>query len=430
MSDSEIAKLLQDGGRAQASGQTEAAQAQYRQVLERSPEHPAALNSLGMIELGRGAAAAASELFSRAAAADPAAPPLWINLAKAQRMLRDDEGERASLQRVLEIDQRHLMALIRLAELHERLGEDAQASQRWSGVLALGRMMEERPPGLDLLLDHAAAFVAKNMSAFAERIETALEPERKDLEGRDRRRFDACLDSWLGRRSIYHNQCAGLHFPFLPADEFFDREHFPWLAELEAKTEIIRAEFEALLAGGQDGLKPYVRQDPGTPRNKWTDLDHSLNWGAYFLWEYGVRFDEACERCPQTAAILEALPRADIPGRAPTAFFSLLAPKTRIPPHTGVSNIRTIVHLPLIVPEGCGFRVGGETRQWRVGEALAFDDTIEHEAWNDSDEPRAVLIFDVWNPHLTELEKGLLQRLIAAADGGEEDARERPELKV
>ena len=78
--------------------------------------------------------------------------------------------------------------------------------------------------------------------------------------------------------------------------------------------------------------------------------------------------------------------------------------------------MRTIVHLPLIVPPGCGFRVGGETREWKVGEAFAFDDTIEHEAWNDSDELRAVLILDVWNPHITEAERELLQTFFRVAD--------------
>ncbi len=381
-----------------------------------APRQPQALNSLGMIALARGEHGRAAELFRSAADADPGAPALWINLAKAQRLLSDDEGERASLNRALEIDQRHLTALIRLAELHERLGENAQAAHRWSAVLALGRMIDQRPPELDQLLDRAAAFVAEHGKLFAEVVEKGLEAEREGLERRQRRRFDAAIDHSLGRRLIYANHCAGLHFPFLPADEFFDREHFAWMTELEAKTDAIRAELVALLQDGQQGFRPYVRMDPGTPQNKWTELDNNLAWGAYFLWEYGERQEAACARCPETAAALEAVPRADIPGRAPSAFFSLLKPKTRIPPHTGVSNTRTIIHLPLIVPEGCGFRVGGETREWRVGEAFAFDDTIEHEAWNDSDELRAVLIFDVWNPYLTEVEKGLLRRFYELAD--------------
>ena len=105
-----------------------------------------------------------------------------------------------------------------------------------------------------------------------------------------------------------------------------------------------------------------------------------------------------------------------MPDRSPSAFFSILKPQTHIPAHTGVTNVRSIVHLPLIVPAGCSFRVGGETREWREGQAFAFDDTIEHEAWNDSDELRAVLIFDVWNPHLSIREQELIMRYYVAAD--------------
>ena len=76
-----------------------------------------------------------------------------------------------------------------------------------------------------------------------------------------------------------------------------------------------------------------------------------------------------------------------------------------IPPHTGVTNTRLVAHLPLLVPERCGFRVGSETRAWAEGRTWVFDDTIEHEAWNDSDQLRGVLIFDVWSPFLSESER-------------------------
>ncbi len=89
--------------------------------------------------------------------------------------------------------------------------------------------------------------------------------------------------------------------------------------------------------------------------------------------------------------------------------FSILDAKTRIPPHTGVANTRLIVHVPLIVPPGCGFRVGVVQRGWEVGKAFVFDDTMEHEAWNDSDLPRAVLILDIWNPRLSEAERELVR---------------------
>ncbi|MFL6763879.1 MAG: aspartyl/asparaginyl beta-hydroxylase domain-containing protein, partial [Sphingomicrobium sp.] len=103
-----------------------------------------------------------------------------------------------------------------------------------------------------------------------------------------------------------------------------------------------------------------------------------------------------------------------VPGASPNAMFSLLAPKTRIPPHVGVSNARLVCHLPLVVPEGCWFRVGDETRLWERGKAFVFDDTIEHEAMNPSDELRVVFIFDVWHPDLSEDERGAVAALIGA----------------
>jgi aspartyl/asparaginyl beta-hydroxylase (cupin superfamily) len=95
----------------------------------------------------------------------------------------------------------------------------------------------------------------------------------------------------------------------------------------------------------------------------------------------------------------------------------VLAPHTRIPPHTGETNARLVVHLPIIVPSGCWYRVGFEERRWRVGEALIFDDSIEHEARNDSDEIRVVLIFDVWNPLLDPAEREMVRAMSAAARG-------------
>src|SRR5262249_30517230 len=113
---------------------------------------------------------------------------------------------------------------------------------------------------------------------------------------------------------------------------------------------------------------------------------------------------------------LKAVPQPRIPKRSPAAMFSALQPQTRIPPHTGVANTRLVLHLPLIVPEGCGFRVGNETRQWREGSAWIFDDTIEHEAWNDSQVPRVIFICDVWSPFLNQAEREAISEVIVAMD--------------
>jgi aspartate beta-hydroxylase len=411
-----IERHLSEALRARQAGDGGTARRHFEAVLAIDPDQPMARNALGMEALAAGDARLAAEHFERACRGDPRAPALWINLAKARRLLEDSEGERQALEQALAVDQTHLMALIRLAQLHERLGEDAQATERWSGVLALANQIESPPLELVEIIAHARSFVHDRMRRLADALEAALAGELAKATPRDRRRVRRAADKMLGRSSIYVNECFGMHYPFLPADEFFDREHFPWLEELERATGEIRAEVEAILAAPDPGLRPYVEMAPGTPESKWTPLDRSLDWGSLHLWREGVRIDEACARAPRTAEIVEQLPLAHVPGRAPTVFFSILKAGKHIPPHTGVTNTRAIVHLPLIVPEGCKFRVGGETRPWVEGEAFAFDDTIEHEAWNPTERDRAVLILDTWNPHLSEHERAMICQLYRTAD--------------
>ena len=147
------------------------------------------------------------------------------------------------------------------------------------------------------------------------------------------------------------------------------------------------------------------------PLDQWADLNKS-RLSAFFLWRDGA--DANATRCPKTTELLAKAPVADVPGYAPTAFFSILDRKSHIPPHTGVTNSRLIVHLPLVVPPNCRFRVGSETREWCEAQAWVFDDTIEHEAWNDSDVPRAILIFDTWHPALTRGERELIRSAVPA----------------
>ncbi|UVO54925.1 aspartyl/asparaginyl beta-hydroxylase domain-containing protein [Sphingomonas sp. SUN039] len=384
-------------------------------ALRLAPGEPRILNMLGTHGLANGDPSGARDRFRAAAVADPSEPTLWINVATACRMLGDDAGERAALGAALDIDRRHFVGQLRLAELHERRGDLREAAQAWSAVVQLAATIDQPPPGIVDAKARGRAFLAAHNSALDTALDAAL-GDRLSAMGPAARRFRACVDHSLHGRTIYRNECAGVHFPFLPADEFFDRDLFPWLSAVEARTDAIRAEALAIMAGGGAAIRPYVRMDKGTPDNKWTALDGSLDWSACFLWEYGVRNDAVCDLCPETAAALDLAPQNRVVGKAPSAFFSILKPGAHIPPHTGVTNTRAIIHLPLVVPDGCRFRVGGETREWREGEAFAFDDTIEHEAWNDSDKPRIVLIFDVWNPHLTPDEQALLADFYAITD--------------
>ncbi len=387
-----------------------------QQVIQAAPDHPQALNSLGTHALGQGSFDTARDMFARAAAADPGEPVLWLNLARAHRELGDDDGELAALDRILALDARHFMALLRKAHLFQRGGDDAPAALHWGQASAVAPPDEQLTPDLLKMLTEGRAFAFQHQQRFGGLIDAAMAPHFEGRPPGETRRVRAAIDAVLGRRAIYANHCDGMHFPFLPADEYFERDHFPWMSELEAATPTIQAELRDLLEKGDAGFAPYVQYPSGYPDSKWSHLDHSERWSAYFLWRHGKRIDAHCDRCPETAALLSKLPLADHWGHAPTVFFSLLHPHTRIPPHTGVTNARAIIHLGLIVPEKCGFRVGGDTREWREGEAFGFDDTIEHEAWNDSGELRAVLIFDVWNPHITPAERALVNRFYRESD--------------
>ena len=379
-------------------------------------DNPAELNSAGLQALGRGDAQTAAALLARAAAADPASPLLWYNLSTAHGAAGDQAAEGAALDTALDRDPYFDHALLCKGRLLEAQGKTGEALDYYRRLLAATDPNVRQGPGFMAGLSHARMTVAATNDVLAARLDAALVPKLDAMTSDDSQRFRHFIDTSLGRRRIYHHEPLVLNYPYLPAEQFFAKSHFPWLAELEAATPVIRAELAALLAAGDAGFAPYVAYPPGAPVNQWAALNHNDAWAAQFLIRDGVNNDIVRARCPQTAAVLDRLPLFDLAGRGPVAFFSLLKPQTQIPPHTGATNIRTIIHLPLIVPPGCEFRVGNERRPWVEGEAFAFDDTIEHEAWNHSDALRAVLIIDTWNPYIQPAERSLLHDYVQALD--------------
>jgi aspartate beta-hydroxylase len=379
------------------------------ELVERQPAHAAALNTLGLIAIGRNECAQAIDYFERAAAAEPASAAIWFNHFQALEAAGDLESGLASLDRALTVDAYYVPALYKKAECLERLGRAAEAATIYRAVIAASPPLDSLPESARVALEHGRSLVEAIDGERASAIAEPFDRVRAAFPGADFSRAVAYAEQQTGRRKVYVQQPVGGHFPYLPALEFFPREHFPWLAELESRTEAIRRELQALLDADDQGFAPYVAYAPGDPVNQWGELNHSRRWSAWFLWKDGQRQDENCARCPAAAAAAEAVPLLDLPGKGPTVMFSLLEPRTRIPPHTGSNNVRATLHLPLIVPPGCGFRVGAETRDWRVGEAFVFDDTIEHEAWNESDQPRAVFILDLWNPLLSDAERAAVR---------------------
>jgi len=301
-------------------------------------------------------------------------------------------------------------SLMQTALQHESLGERRAAAATYR--TALQRLPRFLSPSVKPVLDHAKAVTEANDAELESFMAERLAGVRARHHNSRLDRVDKSLDILLRKRRVYRPQPSFMYVPQLPAIEFYDRELFPWLDVLEAATADIRSELLQVLSDGPEALEPYVTVD-GTPQERWRLLANSRRWGVFYLWRAGVPVVENLARCPKTAKALEAWPQCQLEGTGPTAVFSILEPGVRIPPHVGVNNARLIAHVPLVVPPGCGFRVGAETRSWAPGEAFVFDDTIEHEAWNGSDQPRAVLILDCWNPYLSEAEREMVSEMTA-----------------
>jgi aspartyl/asparaginyl beta-hydroxylase (cupin superfamily) len=176
------------------------------------------------------------------------------------------------------------------------------------------------------------------------------------------------------------------------------------------------SELKAFQQKTGDRFAPYVVNDPTRPRRDFHGLLDNPEWSTLYIWENGAPVSTVADAFPNTLRTVQEVDLPHITIRAPSVLFSRLSAGARIPAHHGMLNARLICHLPLIVPPGCGFRVGGETREWRPGELLIFDDTVEHEAWNEGTGDRTILIFDIWRPELAQDERLAITRMFEAVD--------------
>src|SRR5579872_552947 len=409
LDDAAIIRVLQASKAEAAAGRMMESDQLLARLARQAPNHPAVLNELGVRMLARGVADQAHALFVRATAAEPRHPALWANLASSLKALGRRTEEMEALEKALQIEPRHLSALLQKGQFLEESGDPRGAARVYQNVLDCLPRGAEEPAAIRDALAHARAVVESDRAALAAALEEPLAEVRERYGRAAQRRMDLCLEHLMGRRKAYHSEPTWMYFPQLPAVEFFERSDFPWLDTFEAASDEIRAELLRVLIADREGLQPYVDFPNSMPLDQWKDLNRSRRWSAYFLWNQSQPVPAHLARCPATARVLEGVPRPHIESRAPTAFFSILDANTTIPAHTGVTNTRLTVHLPLIVPPGCRFRVGATTREWVQGQPWVFDDTIEHEAWNPSDTARAILIFDIWNPLMTPAEQELIR---------------------
>lgn len=341
----------------------------------------------------------------------------WLKLAGLRRALRQPRKALEAVHGALRHAPLDFVALCLRAGLLEKLDPD-HAGEAWAEALAQ-RPDGPVPPGLAAAIAAGEAWRDRWEQRREARLAEATRPAAAQGSADQAWKIDRFRSNVLRKSRVWHSEPTHYHYPGLVEREFHPRERFPSLAEVEAATPLIRAEMETALRSSRAELVPYLQYSDYEALAQWRELNKNPDWTAIHLIKRGEVVRANADLCPETMAILSRLPQPEIPGASPNAMFSLLAPGKRIPPHVGVNNTRLLCHLPLVVPEGCWFRVGGETRAWREGEAFVFDDTIEHEAANPSDQLRVVMIFDLWHPDLALAEQQAVAALVAA-DGAQD----------
>lgn len=370
-------------------GDLEHAEAYQRHAIRISPDSAVLQQNLGLILQARGRLQDALAAFDESVRLDPDAAHVWLHRAGVLHDLGRLEDAVSDCCRAGRLNPDVCRAHTR-SDAPKLLQRVSRRAQQIVWEYEVGR---ERAAVAPLRASHPAEAL--------KRIDKFLNVQHREQPPE--------FPHPMQRPSVYF-------FPGLSPRPFYEREEFPWIAELEAGLDSIVEELKRVLESRTGELVPYVPETGEPSQEGWDILAGSQDWSSFHLYKGGRRVDDNCEQCPRTTAILERMPLSRIQGHAPEAFFSILGPGAHIPPHFGISNFKLTLHLPLIVPGDCAIRAGDETREWREGECLIFDDSFEHEAWNRSECTRVVLITDIWQPELTDVERRAVQAVIKASD--------------
>lgn len=334
--------------------------------------------------------------------ADPSATAhSWLLLAQCCGALKDEGAEEAALDAALALEPENLLALLAKGDRCMARGDERAAVTFFTA--ALRNVPADVPAALTSRLERAQ----QTCVAAREGFERFLEQRLAGVQRHEY--FQEAIDIMLGRKPVQVQQPTSFFYPGLPQRAFYDARDFPWTAGFENQVDAIEAEYRSALDGGA-GLHPYVQRDKDRASRGHALLDDD-RWSALDLWREGAPVASNAGQCPSAMAALHTVPMPVIVGRSPMALFSVLQARTHIPPHTGMLNTRLICHLPLIVPEDCVLRVGNHQRKVERGRMMIFDDTLEHEAWNASEDSRVVLLFEVWRPELGDDERSALVQM-------------------
>ena len=338
---------------------------------------------------------------------------IWGVLAMACRDLGDLPSAQSAAERSIAHEPRNPRAFVVKGDVYHAGGNARAAAAFYRDALKFATP-ENSPADMREELQRAQIRVA----AFQRDFERYLDEKMRAFVAAcdtDTRRMRDALDILCGRRQVYYQQPRHFLFPGLTARGFYEASAFSWVPALEASAGDIRSELDALLERNTP-FSPYLTASAERPAYDNHGMADNSDWSAFYLWRDGEALADNQALCPKTTAAIKRAPLVFSGKRCPSVLFSRLKAGAGIPAHTGMINTRLIAHLGLIVPEGCGFRVGNDSRPWAPGKVWLFDDTIEHEAWNRSDKDRIILIFEVWKPELSEAERAFVSRILQAVD--------------
>jgi aspartyl/asparaginyl beta-hydroxylase (cupin superfamily) len=366
----------------------------------------------GAQALGAGRPADARRDFEQIAASGRANAQIWLLLAHVRGLLGDHQAAEAAADEVLKRDAANLRAMIIKGDARIAAGDERAGISFYKTAAAGAAEIPGLPADLKSEIDRAE----RTAIALTERFRGRLEEYLRSAGVSDASpRFRESMEILAGQKQVYFQQPTAYFFPRLPQIQFYEPEQFDWAGSIEAAAADIRAELVAALEEGSV-FRPYLQARADRPAYDFHGLLDNPDWSTLYLWENGGPVATHTPHFPKTMEALREVPLPRITTRAPSILFSLLKRGARIAPHHGMINTRLICHLPLVVPSNCGFRCGNEVREWEPGKLLIFDDTIEHEAWNDSEEDRVILIFDIWRPELTSDERKAVSAIFEAID--------------
>ena len=410
-----VSRLVAQAQQSARAGRRDAAERAWKKVLDLDSRHTQALTALGSYSLDRGNVKQALEYLEASRLTAPTDLNVLLALATARRAAGDEDGEFEAIQWALAVDPGFMAALLLKGAWYERHGDAALAHAAFSRALENASPEAGWPLQYQEDLQHARAFVGGYARALHEFLGREVDRASQATGSAELGRWQEAASICAGRSSPFESRSNRLHVPRLPAIPFFERSEFPFLNELEANASIVREELVPVMRDHGDLFEPLITLGPGEPVAQWQQLNHSTRLTALHLWQDGVSIEANQALCPETARLVGALPLCELESASPNVFFCALAPATQVPPHHGESNARVTVYLPLMVSGEHTLRVGFEERQLREGKLLIFDDTLDHEAANSSDELCVILVLELWNPLLNDSDRRMVHSLHNAA---------------